>query len=147
MIAIATAFLALFRNRAALHLEILALRHQLSIWERSVKQPKLTAAGRFLWAWLPAVCRDWQPGAVIMKQAPVIGWHRKGFRLFWSWKTRRGRLGRPAVPADNQALIRAMNRDTPLWSAPRIHAELLKLGAAIGETSVSKYLLRRRNPP
>jgi|GEM_PF-3656616 len=80
-----------------------------------------------------------------MKSATLIGWHRKRFHLFWTWKIRRGRLGRPAVPADVRSLIRTMSRDNPLWGAPRIHGELLKLGIAVGETSVSKYMVR--HPP
>ena len=147
MVALATALLAFFRSRAAIQLEILALRHQLGVLQRSVKRPKLTVADLFLWAWLSAVWEDWQPSAAIMKPATVIGWHRKGFGLFWTWKIRRGKLGRPAVPADVWTLIRAMSRDNPLWGAPRIHGELLKLGIAIGETSVSKYMVRHRKPP
>jgi putative transposase len=82
-----------------------------------------------------------------MKPATVIRWHSKGFGLFWTWKIRRGRPGRPAVPADVRSSIRAMSRDNPLWGAPRIHGELLKLGIAVGETSVSKYMVRHRKPP
>jgi hypothetical protein len=145
--ALAAAFLAFFRSRAALQFEILALRHQLGVLQRSVKRPKLTAADRFLWAWLSAVWEDWQPSAALMKPATVIGWHRKGFGLFWTWKIRRGMPGRPAVPVDLRTLIRAMSRDNPLWGAPRIHGELLKLGIALGESSVSKYMVRHRKPP
>ena len=82
-----------------------------------------------------------------MKASTVIGWHRKGFRLFWTWKIRRGRRGRPKVPAEVRVLIRTMSRENPLWGAPKIHGELLKLGIDIGETSVSKYMVRRRRPP
>jgi transposase InsO family protein len=82
-----------------------------------------------------------------MKASTVVGWHRKGFRLFWTWKTRGGKTGRPSVPSDVRDLIRTMSRDNPLWGAPKIHAELLKLGVEIGETSVSKYMIRRRRPP
>lgn len=81
-----------------------------------------------------------------MNPATVIGWHRKGFRLFWTWKIRQGKLGRPAVPVDVRTLMRAMSRDNQLWGAPRIHGELLKLGIAVGETSVSKYMIRLRKP-
>jgi putative transposase len=83
----------------------------------------------------------------IVKAATVIGWHRKGFRLFWDWKIRHGKPGRPTVPKEVRALIRTMSRENPLWSAPRIHGELLKLGIDIGETSVSKYLVCRHKPP
>jgi hypothetical protein len=84
---------------------------------------------------------------VIVKPGTVIGWHRKGFRLFWTWKVQHGQLGRPAIPKDVRDLIRNMSRENPLWGAPRIHGELLKLGIEIGETSVGKYLVRPRRPP
>ena len=147
LVALAAAFLAFFRSRAALQFEILALRHRLGVLPRSVKRPQLTAADRFLGAWLAAVRKDWQPSAALMKPATMIGWHRKGFRLFWTWRIRRGNPGRPAVPVDLRTLIRAMSRDNPLWGAPRIHGELLKLGIALGESSVSKYMVRHRKPP
>ena len=67
-----------------------------------------------------------------------MGWHRKGFRLFWTWKIRRGSPGRPTVPSEVRDLIRTMSRQDPLWGAPKIHGELLKLGIDIGKTSVSK---------
>jgi|GEM_PF-1027349 len=137
LVALAAALLAFFRQRAALQLEILALRHQLGVLQCSVQRPKLTATDRLLWAWLAAVWTDWQPSSINIKLATVIGWHRKGFRLFWTWKIRRERPGRPAVPADVRSLIRAMSRDNPLCGAPRIHGELLKLGISVGETSVS----------
>lgn len=82
-----------------------------------------------------------------MQASTVIGWHRKGFRLFWSWKIRRGKSGRPSVPNQVRELIRTMSRENPLWGAPRIHGELLKLGIQIGETSVGKYLVSGRRPP
>jgi hypothetical protein len=139
--------LALFRSRSALQLEILALRHQLGVFQRSVKRPKLTAADRYLWACLSRVWADWRSALVIVKPETVIAWHRKGFRLFWTWKVRRGKPGRPTVPKDVRELIRRLSRQNPLWGAPRIHGELLKLGIDIGETSVSKYLVRHRKPP
>jgi hypothetical protein len=93
--ALAAVFMAFFRHRAALQLEILALRHQLGVLQRSVKRPKLTAADRFLWAWLSAFWKEWQSAIAIVKPATVIGWHRQGFRLFWTWRIRGGK---PAVP-------------------------------------------------
>ena len=138
---------ASFQSRSALQLEILALRHQIGVLQRSVKRPKLTTADRLLWAWLVTAWQDWKSGVFIMKASTVIGWHRKGFRLFWTWKIRRGRRGRPKVPAEVRVLIRTMSRENPLWGAPKIHGELLKLGIDVGETSVSKYMVRRRRPP
>jgi putative transposase len=138
---------ASFRSRAALQLEILALRHQNGVLQRSVKRPKLTPADRLLWAWLSTSRQDWKSGAFILKASTVVGWHRKGFHLLWTWKIRRGKPGRPVVPKEVRELIRTLSRDKALWGAPRIHSELLKLGIEIGETSVSKYMVRRRKPP
>ena len=107
--------IASFRSRAALQFEILALRHQIGVLQRSVKRPKLTPADRVLWAWLCCIWKGWQCGAFIMKAATVVGWHRKGFGLFWSWKIRRGKLGRPAVPTEVRELIRMLSRENPLW--------------------------------
>jgi len=76
-----------------------------------------------------------------------LAWHRKGFRLFWTWKVRHGQSGRPAVAPEVRILTRRMCRENPTWGAPRVHGELLKLGINIGETSVSKYMLRVRRPP
>jgi hypothetical protein len=145
--ALLDALFASFRSHAALQLEILALRHQLGVLQRSVKQPKLTAPDRFLWAWLSSTWQDWRSALILVKPQTVIGWHRKGFRLYWKWKCRHGRRGRPSVATETRQLIRQMSRDNPLWGAPRIHGELLKLGIDIGETSVSKYMARSRKPP
>jgi hypothetical protein len=71
----------------------------------------------------------------------------ESFGLFWSWRIRRGKLGRPAVPKEVRELIRMLSRENPLWGAPHIRGELLKLGIHVGETSVSKYMVRRRKPP
>ena len=90
-----------FRTRAALQLENRALRHQIGVLQRSVKKrPRLTAADRILWAWLCGVWSDWRSALVIVKPETVIAWHRKGFRLFWTWKIRHGQVGRPAVPKE-----------------------------------------------
>ena len=123
------------------------MRHQIGVLQRSVKRPKLTAADRCLWAWLSSVWNGWESRVSIVKAATVIGWQRKGFGLFWSWKIRHGKPGRPRVPKEIQGLIRMLSRENPLWGAPHIHGELLKLGIDVGQTSVSKYMVRRRKPP
>jgi len=139
---------SLLKSRASLQLENLALRHQIGVLQRSAKKrPKLTAVDRFLWAWLCRAWRDWRSALVIVNPETVIAWHRKGFRLFWTWKVRHGQPGRPPVPKDTRELIRKLSRENPLWGAPRIHGELLKLGIDIGETSVGKYMVRHRKPP
>jgi putative transposase len=125
---LAAAVSSALKSRATLQLENLALRHQLGVLRRSVKRPKLTSADRLLWTWLCEVWSDWRSSLIIVKPETVIAWHREGFRLFWTWKVRHGQLGRPAVPKDVRELIRKMSRENPLWGAPRIHGELLKLG-------------------
>jgi len=147
-----TTFLAalswIFRSRAALQLENLALRHQIGVLQRSaVKRPKLTPVDRLLWICLSRLWRDWRSALAIVKPETVIAWHRAGFRLFWTWKVRHGQPGRPLISRQVRDLIRKMCRENPSWGAPRIHGELLKLGIDIGETSVSKYLVRCRKPP
>ena len=139
--------LASFRTRSALQIEILALLHQLGVLQRSVKRPKLTTVDRLFWAGLAEVWAGWRSALCIVKPETVIGWHRNAFRRFWTWKVRHGRPGRPSISRETRELIRKMSRENPLWGAPRIHGELLKLGIDIGETSVSKYMIRRRNPP
>src|SRR5437868_7050286 len=86
--------LASFRRRAALQVEILALRHQLGVLQRSVKRPKLSSTDRILWVWLSSVWSEWRTSVFMVRAATVIAWHRKGFRLFWIWKVRHGKPGR-----------------------------------------------------
>ena len=122
---LAAAAAATFKSRAALHVENLALRHQLGVLQRSVKRPKLTPPDRLLWALLSQLWNGWRSALVIVKPDTVIAWHRKSFRLFWAWKVRHGKPGRPAVPREVRALIRTMSCENPLWGAPRIHGELI----------------------
>jgi putative transposase len=93
------------------------------------------------------VWSNWRAALVIVRPETVIAWHRRGFRWFWTWKVRHGKRGRPGLPAEVRELIRRMSRENPLWGAPRIHGELLKLGIEVGETSVGKYMVRHRRPP
>ena len=138
---------ASLRDRAALQLEILALRHQLQVLERTrPRRVRLTRSDRLLWVWLSGVWRGWRAAVVIVKPETVLAWHRQGFRLLWTWKSRH-RPGRPAVPPDVRALIRTMSDTNPLWGAPRIHGELLKLGIDVSQATVAKYMARRRRPP
>jgi putative transposase len=141
-------FSSALKSRASLQLENLALRHQIGVLQRSAKKrPQLNPADRFLWVWLSRVWKDWRSSLLIVKPETVVAWHRKAFRVFWTWKVRRGKTGRPSAPREVRDLIRRMSRENPGWGAPRIHGELLKLGFNIGETSVSKYLVRSRRPP
>src|SRR5215469_977878 len=139
---------SIFRSRAALELENLSLRHQIGILQRSArKRPKLTPADRLFWVGLSRIWRDWRSALAIVKPETVLAWHRAGFGRFWTWKVRRGHPGRPLISGEVRDLIRRMCRENPGWGAPRIHGELRKLGLEIGESSVSKYMVRGRKPP
>ena len=138
---------SLVRPRVALHVEVLTLRHQLKVLQRSrPRRLRLMKADRWLWAWLSQAWPSWRTGLVIVKPETVLAWHRQGLRLWWTWKSRR-RIGRPSVPADVRALIRNMSQANLLWGAPRIHGELLKLGLDVCQASVAKYMMRRDKPP
>jgi putative transposase len=135
------------RSHAELQLDLLALRQQIQVLERSRPvRLRLSRADRLLWVWLSRVCTGWRAALIIVKPETVIAWHRRGLRAFWTWKSRR-RAGRPTVPADIRALIRRMCDANPLLGAPRIHGELLKLGIDISQGTVAKYMVRRRHPP
>jgi hypothetical protein len=135
------------RSRAALHLEVLALRHQLQVLERSrPRRLRQAKADRYLWAWLSRTWSGWRTTLVMVKPETVVAWHRQGFRLFWTWKSRR-RTGRPPVAQEVRVLIRKMAQENPLWGAPRIHGELLKLGVQVSQATVAKYLARSARPP
>ena len=139
---------SILRSRAALQLENLALRHQIGVLQRSARRrPKLTSRDRLLWMCLSRLWSDWRSALAIVQPETVLAWHRAGFRLFWTWKVRRGQPGRPVISREVRDLIRKMCRENPGWGAPRIHGELLKLGIDIGESSVSKYMVRCRKPP
>ena len=123
------------KSQRELALENLALRQQLAILKRKTKRPKLNKADRAFWVALCRLWPDWQNALILVKPETVIGWHRKGFKLYWTWKSR-NRGGRPPIDRELRALIRRMARENPTWGAPRIHGELLKLGFELGEATV-----------
>ena len=134
------------RSRAELQLEVLALRHQLQVLQRArPRRVRLAKTDRWLWVVLSRIWTGWRTAIVIVKPETVIAWHRQGFRLWWTWKSRR-HMGRPTVPAEIRTLIRTMSQANPRWGAPRIHGELLKLGLDVCETTVAKYMERPRQP-
>jgi putative transposase len=134
-------------SRAALQLEVLALRHQLQVLQRTrPRRLRLAKADRWLWSLLSRIWTGWRTALIIVKPETVIAWHRRGFRLWWTWKSRR-RMGRPTLTADVRTLIRTMAHANPRWGAPRIHGELLKLGIDVCQATVAKYIGRRRQPP
>jgi hypothetical protein len=142
------ALASMFKSSAQLRLENIALRQQLTVLRRSApKQLKLKPTDRIFWVWLRLVWTDWKSALMIVKAETVVAWHRKSFRLFWTWKIHRSKPGRPKVPQQVRDLIRMMSRNNPRWGAPRIHGELLKLGIEITEPTVAEYMVRNRKPP
>jgi integrase len=139
--------IGLFRSRAALQAEILILRHQLNVLRRkSPKRVSFSNVDRLVFAALYRLAPGVLDALTILKPETVIRWHRAGFRAYWRWKSRPGG-GRPKTSAEIRQLIRGMSIANPLWGAPRIHGELLKLGIDVGQTTVAKYMARRRRPP
>jgi putative transposase len=137
-----------FRTRAALQVEILALRHQLTVLKRSHRgRLRLNSTDRLLWVWLSRFWSHWRSALVLVKPETVISWHRKGCRWYWRWKSRKGEPGRPTIDSKVRELIRKVSLANPLWGAPRIHGELLKLGIEVSQATVAKYMARRRKPP
>jgi putative transposase len=137
-----------FRTRAALQAEILALRHQLLVLQRSSRGHKLrlSSADRALWVWLSRLWTEWRSALIIVKPETVIGRHQQGFRLYWRWKSRHP-AGRPPVSSEGADLIRRMSLANPRWGVPRLRGELLKLGIHISQATVAKYIVRHRKPP
>jgi transposase InsO family protein len=142
---IASLLVRRFHSRAVLELENLALRHQLHVLRRQRPgRPRLFAIDRLLWVWLYRVWPRCLEVMVLVKPATVIQWHRQGFRRYWRW---RSRSGRPSVDREVRKLIRQMSTANPLWGAPRIHGELIKLGIEVSQATVAKYMVRRRGTP
>ena len=141
------ALTGLFRSKARLEAEILVLRQQINVLRR--KSPRRFAFGnldRLVFVGLYRLVPSIVDAQAIVRPETMIRWHRAGFRSFWRWKSRR-RGGRPSVPPEIRQLIRDVSLTNPLWGAPRIHGELLKLGIDVSQTSVAKYMARRRGGP
>ena len=138
----------LLRSRALLHMEILALRQQLAmVTERNHKRLRFHRRERLFWVLLYRVWPGCLQALHVFKADTLVRWHRKGFRHYWAWKSRRRRGGRPPVAGEVRELIRRMSRDNVGWGAPRIHGELQMLGINIAQATVAKYMIRRRKPP
>jgi len=136
-----------FKSKTRLEAENAVLRRQLIILRRKLRgRVHLTNGDRLflvqLYRWFPSVLKT----ITIIQPATLVRWHRAGFRRYWRWKSR-CLGGRPQVNADLRALIRQMSVDNPLWGAPRIHGELLKLGFEIAQSNVAKYMVKRPGPP
>src|SRR6202790_547550 len=144
---ICLALIGLFRSRASLQAEILTLRHQLNVLRRkSPQRLTFTSIDRLVFAGLYRLAPGVLDALKIVRPETVICWHRAGFRAYWRWKSRR-RSGRPKTALEIRQLIREMSLANPLWGAPQVHGELLKLGIDVGQTSVAKYMTSLRRPP
>ena len=113
---------------------------------KSSQRITFSAFDRMVFAGLYALVPSILDTLKIVKPDTVICWHRAGFRAYWRWKSQ-ARGGRPSTPAEIRQLIREMSIANPLWGAPRIHGELLKLGIEVGQTTVAKYMAKRWRPP
>lgn len=150
MITILSAFVSLLsfrlRSRADLELELVALRHQVAVLRRQHKgRLQLFSTDRLLWLWLYRIWPQALSAMVLVKPATVIQWHRKGFRLYWRWRSHH--LGRPKMSPEARHLIRQLSLANPLWGAPRIHGELLKLGIEVSQATVGRYMPWRPKAP
>jgi transposase InsO family protein len=142
-----TLFASPFKSKSRLEAENAALRHQLAVLRRKVRgRVQLTNDDRLfliqLYRWFPSILKV----ITIVRPETLVRWHRAGFRRYWRWKSQ-SLGGRPQIDADLRALIRRISVDNPLWGAPRIHGELLKLGFAVAQSSVAKYMVKRLGPP
>ena len=144
--AVVSIFAFRFRSRAALELKLIALQHQLAVLRRQRPgRPQLSSLDRLLWVLLYRIWPQVIDAMVLVKPATVVEWHRKGFRLYWRWRSRRP--GRPKIGTEIRDLIRRMSRANPLWGAPRIHGELLKLGIKISQATVGRWMPWRPKVP
>jgi hypothetical protein len=136
-----------FKSKLRLEAENVVLRHQLMVLRRRLQgRGRLTNQDRWfltqLYRWFPSILSV----LTIIRPETLVRWHRAGFRCYWRWKSR-PLGGRPPIDTELRGLIRRMSMDNPLWGAPRIHGELLKLGFEIAQSSVAKYMVKRRGPP
>ena len=136
-----------FKSKLRLEAENAVLRHQLNVLRRRLHaRVRLTNNDRWLfilmYRWFPSILQ----ALTIIRPETLVRWHRAGFRRYWRWKSH-PRGGRPRIEAELRGVIRRMSMENPLWGAPRVHGELLKLGFAVAQSSVAKYMVRRRGPP
>jgi hypothetical protein len=136
-----------FKSKLRLEAENAVLRHQLNVLRRRLHgRVRLTNNDRWffiqLYRWFPSILQV----LTIIQPETLLHWHRAGFRRYWRWKSN-SRGGRPQIQTELRVLIRQISMENPLWGAPRIHGELLKLGFEVAQSSVAKYMAKRRGPP
>ena len=137
----------LFGGHRAVALENLALRQQLAIYKRNRKRPRFTPHDRWFWVLLSRFWKDWRRALIIVHPDTVVRWHRERFRKYWAQLSTGRKPGRPPTDAEIREWIRRIATENPLWRAPRIHGELLKLGLVVSERTVSRTLRTVKRPP
>ncbi len=135
------------RPRVALQLEVVALRHQLAVYQRSCWRPRISPADRLLWSYLARVWAGWREHVFFVKPDTIIAWQRKRFRDHWRRLSQGGTPGRAAITKELRELIRRMSRANPTWGSPRIVGELAKLGIDVAKSTVERYRVRPTAPP
>jgi len=138
---------SLLKSERQLRLENLALRQQVAMLQQSVKRPRVSAVDKIFWILFSRYVDGWRQVLHSLHPDTVVRWHRQGFRLYWRWKSRGSKPGRPPIDKAMRQLIREMQATNMGWGAPRIHGELLKLGIEVSQATVSKYMLQSKKPP
>ena len=135
-----------FSGHKQVALENIALRHQLAVFTREKKRPRLRDRDRLFWIALKKLWKDWRTALEFVQPETVIGWQRQRFKRYWRRLSQPRRSGRPRLTLEIRKLVRTMVAANPIWGAPRIHGELLKLGFEISERTVSRLMPKDRKP-
>ncbi len=137
---------SLFQSRLSLQVEIFALQHQLNVYRRSIRRPRVRPPDRLVWSWLSRGWSCWREVLIFVQPATVLAWQRMRFREHWARLSRRG-PGRPGIPKEIQGLIRGISTANPLWGSPRLLGELRKLGIVVAKSTIEKYRMRSPRRP
>ena len=137
----------LFRSQLSLRVENVALRHQLAIYQRTVRRPTIRPEDRILWSWLSRCWARWRDVLIFVQPETVLAWQRRRFRDHWARRSRAGTPGRPQISKEIRELIRTISSANSLWGTPRIVGELGKLGIKVAKSTVDKYRVRSRKAP
>src|SRR5216117_1441740 len=138
---------ALCVDAANVSFENIALRQQLAVLQRAVPRPKVYQRDRLFWVCVSRLWSGWRSTLVIVQPATVLAWHRRGFQLYWRWKSRFRARGRPPIAWELRSLIRRMASENPTWGRRRIQAELRFLGYEVAELTIARYMRRRSSRP
>ena len=130
-----------------MQMEIVSLRHQLCVYQRSVRRPIIEPEDRVIWSWLARRWSGWKEALIFVQPRTVMAWQRKRFRTHWTKLCQGGKPGRPTLSKEVRALIVRMSKSNPSWGSPRIVGELQKLGIQVAKSTVEKYRVRCRKPP